>query len=114
MLALKDAARAQDPLRDELDARSRFGGVVGYTSYWISNLMVVQAIRAEIEAIAARSDVDFIELNFEPELIEPVRRGTSDRAETGTRGIGVTPGLVKPSTRRRVWYELGYQRRGRA
>ena len=42
------------------------GGVIGFTSYWIANLMVVQAVPAEIERIAARSDVDVRRTQLRP------------------------------------------------
>jgi len=115
VFALQNAARSQDLLKTELDARMRFeGGILGYTSYWISNMMVVLAVKDEIELIAARSDVDFVELNFEVELIEPIRKGTAGGGGEAdrSRGIGITPG-VEAINADRVWYELGYTGAGR-
>ncbi len=63
-----------------------------------SNLIVVQAIKAEIERIAARPDVDVVELNFKPELIKPVNTPPQGggESETGTRGIGVARNHIDP------------------
>jgi len=112
--ALQAAARTQDELLDELAMQKRDGGVLGYTSYWITNAIVVQALPADIERIAQRHDVDFMELNFVPELITPVFTGGDDaqKSETDTRGIGVTPGLEAINAPR-VWQELGITGAGR-
>jgi len=110
--ALRDATRSQDALRAELDGGLARGGVAGYTGYWISNLLVVSADKAEILRIAARPDVDIVEANFTVELIEPVKRGqTGERTELDTRGIGVTPGL-RAMRADEVWYDLGYNGTG--
>jgi len=109
VLALKNAARSQDALAAELQSASAGNGVIGFTSYWISNLMVVLAVPAEIERIAARSDVAYVEPNFVPELIEPVESRpvrTGDGLETDTRGIGITPGL-EAIRADEVWEILG-------
>jgi subtilisin family serine protease len=109
VFALKDAARSQESLATELQSATAGGDVIGFTSYWIANLMVVQAVPAEIERIAARSDVAHVELNFVPELIEPVESypaRTGDGMETDTRGIGFTPGLEAIRVRE-VWEILG-------
>ena len=117
VLALQAAARSQEALKADLAASKTSGGVFGYTSYWISNLMVVSATKAEVERIAARPDVDFVELNFTPELIEPVSRGggSDPDGEVGgeaTRQIGVTPGL-RAIRAPEVWYDLGFTGLGR-
>jgi len=113
--ALQEATRAQDSLLADLAERTRSGGVVGYTSYWIGNLIVVLATPAEIELIAERSDVDLVELNFEAELIEPVKRHAPEAGEDpeiGDRSIGITAGLQAINADR-VWYELGITGEGR-
>lgn len=101
---------SQGPLRAHLDERVMTGSVLGYTSYWISNLMVVYLVNEEIEELAQHPDVDLIEPNFKAELIEPV--GFIPQIETGSetgglRGIGVTPGL-RAIRAPEVWYDLGY------
>jgi len=113
--ALQDATRAQDDLLMDLSDRKRTGGVEGYTSYWISNLIVVQAIPAEILRIADRSDVDLVELNFKAELIEPVDRNANPAGgdeQKDAMGIGITNGL-RALNADRVWYELGFTGEGR-
>ncbi len=113
--ALQRAAGSQDALKADLTTSERGGSVLGYTGYWISNLMVVYALPAEIRRIATRPDVDVVELNFKAELIAPVSRPSpieqSDK-EAGSRGIGVTPGL-RAIHAPEVWYQLGYNGAGR-
>ncbi len=113
--ALQTAAASQDALKADLANSERGGSVLGYTGYWISNLMVVYALPGEIRRIAARPDVDVVELNFKAELIKPVRQGSPDEQgdkEAGSRGIGVTPGL-RAIRAPEVWYQLGYNGAGR-
>ncbi len=108
--ALQTAARGQQPLIAALDEGMRSGGIQGYTSYWISNLMVVQGTKEAIAEIALRSDVDLIEPNFTVELMEPVSMEMPQG--DGLRGIGVTPGL-RAIRAPEVWYQLGYTGAGR-
>ncbi len=112
--ALQDVTRAQDGLLDDLANMKGDGDVVGFTSYWISNLVVVQAIPSVIERIAERSDVETVELNFEPELIEPTNRRDAQAGgdSEGNRSIGITNGLSAINADR-VWYELGITGEGR-
>jgi subtilisin family serine protease len=92
---LQEAARVQDILASELDSAAAGEGLYGYTRYWISNVMVVFAVPWQIERIALRQEVDYVEPNFVPELIEPVEiRPTAAASEMDSRGIGVTPGLL--------------------
>lgn len=113
--ALQDATRSQADLLQDLSVRQGSGEVVGFTSYWISNLIVVEATPLGIERIADRSDVDWVELNFKPELIEPVSRRAAQSGmdlESGDRSVGITDGLVAINAQR-VWYELGFTGEGR-
>jgi hypothetical protein len=114
--ALQEAARGQQPLIASMDQGMRSGGILGYTSYWISNMMVVQATKEAIAEIAQRPDVDIIEPNFTAELITPVSmeipRIDRQTGEGGSRGIGVTPGL-RAIRAPEVWYQLGYNGAGR-
>jgi len=114
VLALQDVARSQTSLRAWLDSQLATGAVLGYTPYWIANLIVVSATPGAIAAIAARPDVAFIELDFEPELISPIMTPglDSETSERGTRGIGVPPG-VRALRAPQVWYELGITGAGR-
>jgi bacillopeptidase F len=103
------ASRSQGTIKSYLNSKKGEGAVRGYTSYWIMNLMVVEAKQSEIERIAARPDVGWVEENFKVSLIEPV--GKRDPNES-SKGIGVTPGL-KAINAPRVWHELGYTGLGR-
>jgi len=110
--ALQATRGSQQALRSHLEERIRLGGVSGYTSYWISNLLVVQATKAEIETIARRQDVDLIEPNFTANLIKPVEEPAPGSEGEPSRGIGVTPGL-RAINAPQVWYELGINGAGR-
>jgi len=103
--ALQAAAeRSQPELLAELEAAKQRGEVVGYTSYWIANLVVAQATKAYVRQLAARDDIEQIEINCRPELIKPV--GSEAIGEEPERGIGVTPGL-RAIHAPEVWYGLG-------
>ncbi len=92
---LKEAARIQDELAAELDSAAADQGIMGYTRYWIANVMVVFAVPAQIERIVLREDVDYVEPNFVPELIRPIDVHPVPRgSEMDARGIGTTPGLM--------------------
>ncbi len=105
--SLKNQAQVQDDLAADLESAKASGSVLGYTQYWITNVMVVYALPAEIERIALRADVDYVEPNFKPELIEPVEiRPAASRSEMDTRGIGVAPGIDAVRARE-AWNILG-------
>jgi bacillopeptidase F len=110
MRALKEAAqRSQPALIEYLEKAKRQGHITGFTPYWISNMIIVKAAKSEINRLVNRYDVDFIEPNFEVELIRPVASGSGGNE---TNGIGVTPGL-KAINADRVWKELGITGAGR-
>jgi subtilisin family serine protease len=103
--ALKRAAeRSQPALLSYLDVGTSAGTVKGYTPYWIMNLVVVSATKAELQQIAKRGDVEAIEGNFKAALIEDVGEPYMG---SPTAGIGVTASL-KAINADRVWHELGY------
>lgn len=106
--ALKDAAAGQDALISDLSTARAAGDVVGFTRYWIANLVVVEATADEIRRIADRTDVAYVEPNFVPELIEPTAERPAEvgRDEMDTRGIGITPGLGAIRAPE-VWSALG-------
>lgn len=107
LTALKQAAqRSQPALLNYLDKRE--ATVEGYTPYWIMNLVVVSATKAEIYRIAQRPEVEAIEANFKPALIEPV----AGPSGPPVAGIGVTNSL-KAINADRVWNELGITGYGR-
>jgi subtilisin family serine protease len=105
------ASRSQGSITSYLDSRIREGSVKGYTTYWIMNLVVVQATVSELQTIAARSDVEVVESNFKASLIEPRREGNVPMV-IPQKGIGVTPGLkaIKADS---VWHNLGITGLGR-
>lgn len=111
VFALQDETASQGDLKAALDQGIQRGDVLGYTSYWISNLLVVYATKEEIARIADRPDVDWVEPNFTAGLIEPVKTpppptaGDAEAPET-TVGIGITPG-VRAIRAPQVWENLG-------
>ena len=102
---LMDQSRnSQVDLLNNLEASKTNGGILGFTSHWIVNSVVVVGTVDAIRELAARSDVERIEANLEVELIEPV---ISEKiVDPDSRGIGITPGVVAVGARR-VWNELG-------
>jgi subtilisin family serine protease len=107
--ALKDAAQlGQQALLDDLSLARANGRVAGYTSYWIANLVVVQATADAIRELADRADVDHVEPNFTVSLMEPVAAypAREDGGELDTRGIGTAPG-IEAVRAREVWELLG-------
>ena len=107
--ALKEvASRSQVSLLNYLESKKIEEKVLGFTSHWISNLVIVRATREEVYNLLDHPDVDFIEKNFEVSLIEPIiGNGTPP-----VTGIGVTPGLYAIQADR-VWNELGITGAGR-
>jgi hypothetical protein len=72
--ALKDnAERTQGPVLARLDRMKDKGEVVGYTAYWIENLIVVLGNSDAILGLASDPAVESIGANFRAELIQPVR-----------------------------------------
>jgi subtilisin family serine protease len=99
---LQDRAKvSQADLLSTLDADKATGRVLGYTSYWLVNGVYVVATKDAILDLAQRDDVDRIEPDLVPELIEPIESNRSP-----VPGIGITPGVVNIGARR-VWDELG-------
>ncbi len=98
------AKSSQVDLLAELESNKASGAILGYTSHWIVNSIVVTGTVDAIRQLAARSDVERVEADLVVELIKPVK---SDKVvDPGSRGIGITPGVVAVGARR-VWDELG-------
>jgi len=107
--ALQEKAGATQPaLRAELDRRLG-KGIDGYKSYWLINAIVVTGTVGDIREIAARDDVEVVELDLIPELIKPV--SVEPIGEKSMTAIGITPGVVNIGARR-VWDELGIRGEG--
>ncbi|MBU1707320.1 S8 family serine peptidase, partial [bacterium] len=103
---------SQGELLAALDELKERGDVGGYTPFWITNCIVVQAYPRILEELSDRYDVQWLERNFRVELIEPFPgkgpvRGThlddNHGIPAGIRAIGAP----------RVWYELGITGAGR-
>ncbi len=104
---LKDVTkRSQNNLIAELDANKSNGDILGYTSHWIVNSIVVKGSVDSIRRLATRSDIEVIEADLIVELIEPVPSSKFVNPSKDTQGIGITPGVVAVGARR-VWNELG-------
>ena len=99
------AARSQGPLLQELSTRKAAGTVRGYTAYWITNAIIVATNVDGVRQLATRSDVDVIEAELVPKLIEPFPSAEKSSGDVVT-AIGITPGVVNIGARR-VWEELG-------
>ena len=91
--------RSQPALLSYLDAGKAAGRVHGYTPYWITNMVVVSATKAELKRIAQRGDVEAVEANFRATLIEAAER---PYLGAPTLGIGVTNSL-RAINADRVW-----------
>ena len=76
--ALQAQQQTQAPFKAWLDQAMLDGKVLGYTSYWITNAIVIQATKETIREIERRADVEQIELNWQAELIEPVSQPNQD------------------------------------
>jgi subtilisin family serine protease len=101
---LQDTAqRSQGNLLSELEANKADGSILGFTSHWIVNSVVVAGTVDSIIRLAERADVERIEFDLHIELIEPV---VSEKAASPDKGVGITPGVVAVGARR-VWDELG-------
>ncbi|MFN8547536.1 MAG: S8 family serine peptidase [Candidatus Eisenbacteria bacterium] len=110
--ALQDKAQStQGSLVAELESRKAQGRVIGYTPYWIGNIVVVRADRATIEDLANRADVGQAEPNWQPELIKPMNPAVPQPGGDPTLAIGITPGL-RAINADKVWYQLNVRGQG--
>ncbi|RJP30411.1 MAG: hypothetical protein C4547_16780 [Phycisphaerales bacterium] len=94
------AAATQGPLLARLHEAGDAGRVASFESFWIGNVVRVDGIKQEIEAIAARPDVRCVYPNYR---IEPI---DSIEAEGPGAAGGPEPGIVLIQADR-VWNELG-------
>jgi len=95
------ARTSQAALLADLPELQTQGLVAGWTSHWISNMVIVKATVATVRRLAARSDVEQAEVDLVVSMIEPV---SIDHDSQPTRGV--QPG-VDGVEADRVWYELG-------
>ena len=113
--SLQHTAWNQDELLAALGSEKAAGRVEGFTSYWISNLVVVYAVPSVIEELANRDDVGWIEPNFSPQLIDAVDfkpATVGDSATLSAQGIGVAQGLIDIGAQE-VWRQYGFNGDGR-
>jgi bacillopeptidase F len=102
------ADRSQGTVREFLDELVEAGEVDGYTAYWIVNCFVFYGTGNAAALLAEREDVAYLEMNFRPELIEPIR---ANRDQLDDDEDTPPPGIVAVRAPE-VWYELGIQGEG--
>ncbi|MFZ5432194.1 MAG: S8 family serine peptidase [Calditrichota bacterium] len=106
------AEQTQVGILAELEELRETGRVVGYAPYWITNCIVIRGLPSAIEQIARRSDVEWVDVNFSAQLIEPL---PSDR-HAGPNPLDLDHGIprgIRAIRAPEVWYELGYTGAGR-
>ena len=116
--ALQAQQRTQDPLQTWLESEIPAGEVLGYTSYWIMNCLVVEATKATILDIASRPEVERIEPNWQAELMDPIIAPQDPNDELtwngqGSRGGGFVPPGLRAINADEVWYQYGITGAGR-
>jgi subtilisin family serine protease len=109
---IEKAADTQPELLAELARRKTAGEVMGYTPYWIANLVVAKMTVGAAREVAMRPDVATVEPNFTVEPIKPVVRPPGGAGGSASPQVGATPGL-RAINADRVWYELGITGAGR-
>lgn len=94
VVALQEKAGAtQAPILDELAALEAAGRIARFDSFWVANVVRVDAPKAEIVRIAERDDVERIYYNYPIETIAPVgaaRESTPPPGATLLPEIGIT------------------------
>ncbi|MBI5058221.1 carboxypeptidase regulatory-like domain-containing protein [candidate division KSB1 bacterium] len=109
-----NAATTQPAFLRELEAAKSTGDVIGFTTYWIENLIVVRARPAFLNAWRGRADIRFATENFIPELIEDevISSGRSRRARRETLDSNETTSGLDAIGATRVFSELGISGEG--
>ncbi len=103
--ALQSVAKTtQGALLADLSAKAASGQVRAFRPYWLINGVRVATTVAGARELAARGDVEVVEADLKPELIEPL--ASEKVVDKSAAGIGITPGVVAVGARR-VWDELG-------
>lgn len=104
------AAITQDDLLDRIEELYQQGRVDDYQSFWIANVIRVDATPAVLRELAAHRDVDRIYYNIGIESVAPIAgdgRNDAGGAATG----GVEPGIA--AVRAPEAWALGYTGQGR-
>jgi subtilisin family serine protease len=97
------AASSQTALLADLEQLRSQNEVEGWTSHWLSNMVIVRATVATVRQLAARSDVEQAEVNLVIQSIDPVYIDT-EKTSQPTRGVQEGVDNIEAD---RVWYELG-------
>jgi bacillopeptidase F len=84
------AAATQADLTIHLDALLAQGRIQRYETFWIANIIRVEAVAGEIKLIAQRPDVDRVYINYEIETIAPVEAHPAP----GGVALAVEPGVA--------------------
>lgn len=92
------AARTQAALRGELEARG-----VPYQSFWAANLIVAEANRALIDALAVREDIARIDSNNPVRGVEPPELGDARFAPESPSGPATTEWGIQNINAPSVW-----------
>ena len=114
--ALQTVAQATQPrLTDYLQKRVMRGDVRDFRTFWIDNMVGVEATVAEIKRIAARPEVEMVYLDYVIELIAPVEQDkvgpVAPRKEGSERDRAIEPGIS--AIKAPEAWALGYSGLGR-
>ena len=91
--ALQQKAQATQPqFVDHLNRLRDEGGVVDFETFWVANIIRVDATPDEIMALADRDDVERIYFNYPIELIKPVAESPAAGLRTPF-GLTAEPGV---------------------
>ncbi len=99
------AQAAQAQLAAHLNQLQSVGRIADFETFWVANVIRVDAVPDEIITLSERDDVKRVYSNYPIELIEPVERqpGAGQRAAMGG---GVEPGVAAVRAPE-VWNDLG-------
>jgi subtilisin family serine protease len=106
------AERSQTRWREYLDQAAITKRLSGYRFYWIVNALVVQAQSSFLYELSRNEDVQYMDVNLKPQLIEPVRPTELRGRSTLDLNQGIPRG-VRAINAPRVWRELGITGAGR-
>ena len=97
------ATASQAALVADLEELRNQNVVEGWTTHWLSNMVIVRATVATVRQLAARADVEQAEVDLVIESIDPVYID-DEKASQPTRGVQDGVDYIEAD---RVWYELG-------
>ncbi len=97
------AASSQVDLLSDLESLRAQDTVEGWTSYWLSNMVIVRATVTTVRQLAARPDVEQAEVNLVIQSIDPVSIDT-EKSSQSTRDLQEGVDNIEAD---RVWDELG-------